>query len=292
MAERIQRTLAQAGLERYEISNYARPGLRVAPQRQLLGGWRLLRRRRRRPQPSSPPGRPVGRTVAERAHPDRVHARRQRSRRRGHRARTPGAATGHGGAPVHRATDDRRRLSTSVSTAFRNETRERFPRSRRLALTGPAGRGRPTAALCATRPPAGQRALRSARVNIDQPNPSNLHGVARGQDNLTSKPPLALQLPGPPVRVLCLHLLCLRMTILVVHFHPTRQAASLAECRLYRRWGDSCRLPHTRSPRPAPTSLNFWSGPRLVKRSSLPKATSRRPESYRRPQPAEGNPRH
>ena len=27
MADRVQRTLAQAGLERYEISNYARPGL-------------------------------------------------------------------------------------------------------------------------------------------------------------------------------------------------------------------------------------------------------------------------
>ena len=69
--------------------------------------------------------RPVGRTVAERALPDRVHVPRRRDRRRRHRARASGTSSSHGGAPVHWAEDDRGGLRTSVSVGVS----ERNPRT-------------------------------------------------------------------------------------------------------------------------------------------------------------------
>ena len=55
MLDRITETTAAAGLERYEVSAYARPGHRCPPQPQLLGVRRLPRHRRRRPRQAQLP---------------------------------------------------------------------------------------------------------------------------------------------------------------------------------------------------------------------------------------------
>ena len=149
MADRIQRTLAQAGLERYEISNYARPGLESRHNVNYWEGGDYLGVGAGAHSHHRKPEDPLGERWQNERLPTGYMRRAGESRRRRHRARAPGTSSSHGRAPVHRAADDRRRLGAGVSTAFRNETRERFPRSRGLAVGGFAGRRKPTAAVCA-----------------------------------------------------------------------------------------------------------------------------------------------
>ena len=86
MADRIQHTLAEAGLERYEISNYARPGLESRHNVNYWEGGDYLGVGAGAHSHHRKPDDPVGRTLAKRTVADRVHALRRRDRPRDHRA--------------------------------------------------------------------------------------------------------------------------------------------------------------------------------------------------------------
>ena len=107
MADRIQRTLADAGLERYEISNYARPGLESRHNVNYWQGGDYLGIGAGAHSYHRKPEDPLGERWQNERMPAGYMRLTERGRPRRHRARAPGVAAGHGRMPVHRVAYDR-----------------------------------------------------------------------------------------------------------------------------------------------------------------------------------------
>ena len=124
MGDRTQFTLAQASLERQEISNYARSEHESRHNVNYWEGGDCLgidvgAHSHRIPDD------PLGECWQNGLSPDRVHASDLRSRPRGDRARARGVASGLGGMPVYGTVDDRRGFRVGVWAAIRDGARGR-----------------------------------------------------------------------------------------------------------------------------------------------------------------------
>ena len=131
MADCVQRTLAQAGLERYEISNYARPGLESRHNVNYWEGGDYLGVGAGAHSHHRMPGDPLGERWQNERSPTGYMRRAGETGDAVTERERPELRQAMGEHLFTGAADDRRRLGAGVSTAFRNgNPRTLSPKSR------------------------------------------------------------------------------------------------------------------------------------------------------------------